>query len=144
MRSQAIFRPDCAIGPAEQSNIVSSLLDLTIVYGDDMATLNRLRTKESGKLKTNKQNVLPLLDGCVEEPCYTLGDVRLVQTPLLAQQHSLLLRMHNKCAEGFAKLKYDDEKAFQEARSLLIALFHQLIYNEWLPMLLGNEQPNRP
>jgi len=70
VRSQITFASDCKVGPARQSNSVSSYLDLTIIYGDDLATLNNLRTGNLGQLKTSAGNVLPVTPNCVQDPCY--------------------------------------------------------------------------
>ena len=123
------------MGQAEQSNSVSAFLDLTIVYGDDLTTLSGLRTGRSGLLRTNERDVLPVLRGCQTQPCYFLGDARLVQTPMLSQWHSLLLRLHNRIADALNN--QNDELGFQEARRLTIAIFQRIVYNEWLPLVLG-------
>ncbi|XP_037027256.1 peroxidase-like [Bradysia coprophila] len=136
--SQVIFsNENCKIGPAEQTNSVSSFLDLTIVYGDDKATENRLRSRKDGQILTNAKNVLPERSPCSQSPCYFLGDGRLIQTPMLAQLHSLLLRLHNLIGP---QISSDDEIAYQEAKRLTIALYQHLIYNDWLPIALGSDE----
>lgn len=130
-------------------------MDLTIIYGDDQATENRLRTRQGGKMKTNWANVLPEDPNCQSPPCYFLGltneivwarnrfgklkllligDVRLVQTPMLALQHSLFLRLHNTIAP---LISTNDEIAYQEAKRITTALYQRIVYNEWLPVILG-------
>lgn len=52
-------------------------MDLTIVYGDDIATQNLLRTRSRGQMKTNTANVLPVTPNCQQQPCYFLGELRV-------------------------------------------------------------------
>ncbi|KAG4071508.1 hypothetical protein HA402_011662 [Bradysia odoriphaga] len=139
--SQVTFPNDCKVGPAQQSNSVSSFMDLTIIYGDSLATQNRLRTRQNGRMTTNAGNVLPVTPNCQRQPCYFLGDDRLVQTPMLAQWHSLFLRLHNLLAP---QISANDEVAYQEGKRLVTALYQRMVFNEWLPLILGQaESVNR-
>lgn len=97
--------------------------------------------------------MLPERSPCSQSPCYFLGkpletivvliaqtlflsgDGRLIQTPMLAQLHSLFLRLHNLIGP---QISSDDEIAYQEAKRLTIALYQHFIYNDWLPIALGN------
>ncbi|KAJ6643964.1 Peroxidase [Pseudolycoriella hygida] len=135
--SQTTFSSKCEVGPAQQSNSVSAFLDLSIIYGDDLATQKRLRSKKQGRLITNAGNVLPEIPKCPQQPCYFLGDPRLVQTPMLAQWHSLFLRLHNLIAP---QMSSNDETAYQEGKRLTTALYQRLVYNEWLPIILGEAE----
>ncbi len=65
----------------------------------------------------------------------TTGDARVVQTPMLAQWHSLFLRLHNLIAP---QISANDEVAYQEGKRLTTALYQRIVYNEWLPVILGN------
>lgn len=49
-------------------------MDLTIIYGDDQATQNLLRTGQNGRMRTNAANVLPETPNCRQQPCYFLGE----------------------------------------------------------------------
>lgn len=51
-------------------------MDLTIVYGDDQDTVNRLRTRSGGQMITNPGNVLPVTPNCQQQPCYFLGELK--------------------------------------------------------------------
>ena len=69
------------------------------------------------------------------------GDARVnVQLNLIAM-HTLWMREHNRVAEDLSKLNPDwnDERTFQEARRIVIAEYQHIIYNEWLPPLLGTD-----
>ena len=90
------------------------------------------------------------------------GDQRANEQPGLATMHTLWFREHNRSAYTIigpcliiiifrlAELLesmnggkedsfglWDGERVFQEARRLLIAQWQHLIYQEWLPILLG-------
>lgn len=51
----------------------------------------------------------------------------------------LLFREHNRLAREVAKYSNssDDEYIFQTARNILIAEMQSIVYNEYLPILLG-------
>lgn len=61
------------------------------------------------------------------------------EQPTLAAMHILWMREHNRIARKVAKYwpKWDDERIFQESRRILIAEYQHVIYNEWLPALIG-------
>lgn len=71
-----------------------------------------------------------------------VGDGRVNQTPMLALLHSLFLRLHNNNADGLSKENpsWDDQRVFDEARQLTIAIYQSIIYNEWAPMILGKNE----
>lgn len=91
----------------------------------------------------DKQHVLPQQNFtdyfCSAKPCYIAGDLRVTQTPQLAQIHSLFYRLHNKCAKELYKYNksWNDEKLFKEARRITIAIYQSMMYGEWLPYYLG-------
>lgn len=70
---------------------------------------------------------------------YQAGDFRVRQTPWLTITHSIFIRVHNRCADNLANLRPDwtDERLFQEARRITIAIYQHLVYDEWIPTFLG-------
>lgn len=69
----------------------------------------------------------------------TTGDNRVNEQVDLAVIHTVWLRMHNRIATVLQRLNphWSDETVFQEARRIVVAIYQHIIYNEWLPLILG-------
>ena len=72
--------------------------------------------------------------------CSGIGDGRGNEQPLMQSMNTLWIWEHNRVAKKLQKLRpeWDDEKLYQEARRVVVAEFQHIIYNEWLPIILGN------
>lgn len=59
----------------------------------------------------------------------------------LMVMHLIWLREHNRVAQELASINpfWNDEQLFQEARRIVIAEYEHIIYNEWLPIIVGRE-----
>jgi peroxidase len=68
-----------------------------------------------------------------------LGDSRVNEQPLLTVMHTIWLREHNRIAENLCRIfpRQTDEFYFQHARRIVIAEMQHIIYNEYLPVIIG-------
>lgn len=82
---------------------------------------------------------------CPENHCVVSGDFRVNEQPGLTAMHTVWMRNHNKIVEElekipkFSKEQMEREKLFDEARKINIAQYQHIIYKEWLPIILGDE-----
>ena len=74
-----------------------------------------------------------------------VGDDRVNEQPTLAVLHTLYMREHNRIANELNRINHawNDETIFQEARRIVIAEWQHIVYNEWLPVILGQNQLQR-
>ena len=74
---------------------------------------------------------------------YFTGSERANVVPQILAFHVVFLREHNRRARELALLhpQWDDEKLFQGARKWIIGLSQSIMYNEYLPSLLGAPMP---
>lgn len=148
--------------PAQQVNAITSYLDLSQVYGSDLATDNALRTFVGGQMKTSPGGLPPLDnstyftaaqlseinasvggmadDGSLpESDMFVTGDSRGNENIELTVLQTLFLDNHNRIASELQQENptWTDEQLFQEARKLNIAEYQMIVYNEWIPDVLG-------
>lgn len=88
---------------------------------------------------TNEYNVLPLVANCTIPACYRAGDFRLNQSPPLAQWISLFYRNHNRICDLLVQQNpgWNDDRLFNEARRINIAMYQHILFNEHLPLMLS-------
>ena len=148
--------------PAQDVNSVSSYFDLSQIYGSDQATDNALRTFVGGQMKTSPGGLPPLDnstyftaaqlaainasvggmadDGPLpESQMFVTGDSRGNENVELTVLQTLFLDNHNRLASELQKENptWTDQQLFDEARKLNIAQYQSIIYNEWIPAVLG-------
>lgn len=145
-RSQVAAPLDCSIRYREQQNQLTHWLDTSQIYGSSQAELRELRSGRSGKLGTARNNLLPTdtTETCEEGDCFKAGDGRVNEQPGLSILHTMFLREHNRVAGQLANINpgWNDEKLFQEAKRIVNAEFQHIVYNEWLPAVLGKRYMN--
>ena len=141
----------------EQFNAITSFIDGNQVYGSDKQRADKLRTKSDGLLKTHYLGpTLPtnrqagFVDGSpltnppgAQTEDLVAGDIRVQQHPGLAAVQSLFLLEHNRIAREYKKLDpslTDDEQIYQLARRLVAAQMQNIVYSEFLPIVLGEDK----
>lgn len=150
-RSSSTFSSfDCKLGYREQLNLLTSYIDASQVYGTEDFKAKNLREMKGGLLKfsegVNNKPYLPHKnDGAchdvnVTNQCFGAGDSRVNNNLGLAGMHTLFLREHNRIADQLANLNphWSDERLFNEARRLTIAIYQHIVFTEYLPALIGN------
>jgi hypothetical protein len=149
--------------PRQQINQDTAYLDLSQVYGSTYAVSSALRTHWGGRLKTSPGDFLPLNNTTYFTPMqlatishdeggiandahqipdsqlFVAGDKRVNENVELMSQQTLFLRNHNRLAAQIqAAFPFaSDEAVFQEARKLNIAEYQNIVYNGYLPSILG-------
>lgn len=148
-------------GTWQQINSISSFLDASNVYGSSEHRAYGLRTLDgTGKLKTSHNGTLPPFNvGAVYENAndvgqvaaadlFLCGDVRANENPLLCAVHALFVLEHNRlCDELLAQnpqWEHDDERLFQEARRIVVALTQHITIDHFLPTLFGEQNALPP
>ncbi|XP_059091674.1 chorion peroxidase-like [Tigriopus californicus] len=141
------------LGPREQINQNTAYVDASHLYGSHPCRLEDLRLHRNGRMRVLEhprskifKNLMPRNnenDEC-RSPiglCFHTGDDRNNEQPGLTSIHTLLLREHNRLADQLQAVNplWNDEKTFQEARKILMAINQHISYNEFLPRVLGTE-----
>jgi hypothetical protein len=153
--------------PRQQSNLNTSWLDASMVYGSDSVRARWLRTFSNGKMKTSTGNFLPwnTLSGESSAPIdpnapdmandsnhtvktFVAGDIRAAEHPGILSLHTIFVREHNRiCDRLVAQGVKGDELIYQMARKEVGALIQAITYQEFLPAMgvkLDNYAGYRP
>ena len=120
-------------------NSHTPFVDASNVYSYDEELLAVMRSPDGGRLRTSAGNKLPFKDP--ENPTeFLCGDHRCMEHAGLTSMHTVWLREHNHWAGVIAGAKgsWTSDQVFWKARQLVIAEFQKIIYEEWLPALLGS------
>ena len=140
---------DCSIRYREQINQLTHWLDLSQVYGPSSMEQREVREFRGGRLRTNdgpNGDLLPVdnTETCKAGACMKAGDGRVNEQPNLGIMHILFLREHNRIVGILSSLNpsWSDEQLFQEGRKILIGKYQHIVYNEWLPIILGKQFMN--
>ena len=144
----------CSLGVKDQMNGNSHYVDLSVTYGSTKTTATGLRTGKGGLLKSMKQPwskfELPpsqregksCIDATPTQKCFAGGDSRLMENVLLSGIQTQWLRAHNNFAKHLDLARPDwqsnDNILYEEAKHILSALHQRYTYEEWLPILIGD------
>lgn len=139
----------------QQTNLITSWIDASNVYGSEQTRADWLRTYSDGKLKTSTGNLLPFNtidgeqesnidenapsmagDGSGTNKVFVAGDVRANEQSGLTVLHTLFVREHNRICEQLKQNGLtDDEEMYQIARKRVGAYLQAITYREFLPAL---------
>ena len=139
-----------AFVPREQVNELTHYIDGSQIYGSDELVALALREMSDGLLKTSPalpdesqtQDNLPTSSfECPRDQstCFIAGDIRVNEQVSLTVMHTVWVREHNRVARQLKTLNpsFDDERLYQDARRIVVAEWQQVIYEEYLPIILG-------
>ena len=117
-------------------NSLTAFVDGSNIYGSDEATARQLRTFKGGKLAVSGPSLLPEVNGT-----FKAGDTRALENPALGSMHTLFVREHNRIAKLIENKfpNWTDEKIFQHSRRLVVAEYSNIVFGEFLPLILGNK-----
>ncbi|KAL7476522.1 hypothetical protein ACHAW6_002381 [Cyclotella cf. meneghiniana] len=144
------FRID-DIAVAQQVTNISSLINGDNIYGNTLSRLNFIRADDSditGKLRTSGPNLLPKnteglsnRGGDTRSDLFLSGDVRANENLALTVMHTLWLREHNHWADQLrvSHPELSGDEVFYMARVIVQAELQKVIYDEFLPALLGDD-----
>ncbi|CRK94120.1 CLUMA_CG007643, isoform A [Clunio marinus] len=113
---------DCLFKYREQMNAASGFIDGSGLYGATEKEFLALRTFSNGKVD---------IKACAR--CNEAGAIGAL--------HVILLKEHNRIAEKLSKLNkgWSDTVIFLEARRAVIAQIQHITFNEFLPIVLGQQ-----
>ncbi|XP_062596434.1 thyroid peroxidase-like [Saccostrea cucullata] len=141
-------RPDtCGTDHREQINELTSFIDCGNVYGNTLIVSKAVDAGVYGLLKSsNRGRNLPrgnpnhCKDGRQDASfCQLAGDIRVNEVPSLGLMHTLFLRFHNILAKKLNILnpKWTSNTIYLETRRIMGAVMQHIIYNHWLPKVIG-------
>jgi peroxidase len=161
--NRAIFDPETGTTtPREQINEITAFLDGSQVYGSTEAVADSLRAFDgTGKLLTSSGDNGEILLPTDSAGNFLAGDIRVNEQLGLISAHTLFVREHNRIADKIAdvldngtgnkkeKVQELYEEAqdagfsredfiYESARRVVGAEIQAITYNEFLPLLLGN------
>ncbi|KAL7514384.1 hypothetical protein ACHAXN_011661 [Cyclotella atomus] len=147
--NRSIYELDNA-AVAQQVTNISSLISCDNIYGNTRTRQNFIRADDSyvtGKLRTSGSNLLPKnteglsnRGGDTRTDLFLAGDVRANENLGLAVMHTLFMREHNYWADELSSTnpELSGDELFSMARVIVEAEMQKVIYDEFLPALLGD------
>ncbi|KAI6180686.1 ShKT domain-containing protein [Aphelenchoides besseyi] len=143
--------PVCGSGtssPRQQLNENTAYVDGSQIYGSSSKDLHKFRDGRTGMLKIsffNNMRVLPFDETTCrsETDCkasFVAGDIRANLFIGLSSLHILFAREHNRIAQQLQQMNpnWSGDRLFQEARKIVGAEIQAILYNQYLPKILGS------
>ena len=155
-----VFPFVCEAGRWEQRNAATHWLDGTQIYGHTQTERDDVRDKREPAFMAasaggpRNRALLPTCalaglnerepESCDIQNCgtgcaFVGGDLRVNEMAALTVQHTAWVREHNRVAEELQTInpRWEDDRVFEEARRIVIAQWQNIVFTEWLPILLG-------
>lgn len=118
------------------------------MYGYTEEAQNRMK---SGSFLRSIGDFLPYAENkneyCVSdtENCYMAGDSRVNANPYTIILYTIFLRNHNQIAKKLINENsvLTDDEIFAKAKELNTKIYREIIFEEWLPILIGTENMNK-
>nr|XP_054764522.1 heme peroxidase 2-like [Lytechinus pictus] len=137
--------------PREHLNDITAYLDASAVYGSTQSELDELKDGYLMKTLEHPAGLLPFLpvdstekmcrgmDEARNVGCALAGDSRASEQPTLTGFHTMFVRYHNVIARQIKERnnEWTDDTIFEETKKIVSAVFQHIVYNEYLPALLG-------
>jgi peroxidase len=125
-----------ATSARQYSNEITAFIDASMVYGSDAETAAALRG-DGGTLLLTDNNLLiePETGGVLA------GEVRAAENVALTSMHTLFAREHNLWVDRLARQdpNMNSDELYDAARIIIEAEIQAITYNEFLPLLLGED-----
>jgi peroxidase len=117
-------------GARDQMNGITAFIDGSNIYGSSEVVKETLRSGDFLKVANNR--LLPVINGGE-----TAGDTRAREMPGLAAMHTIFLREHNRIVQLLSRCKSGN--LYEEVRRIVGAELQNIVYNEYLPIVLGSD-----
>lgn len=147
--------------PSRPFNDITAFVDASTVYGSTPLRMRALRSFKHGKLimrrrkghlllpRNSRKHLLYTLENANranDTALFAAGDERANENPVLTSLHTIFAREHNRVCDHLivalsrqGKPPQSDEWLFQQARRVVVGELQNIVYNEFLPAVLGED-----
>jgi peroxidase len=115
-------------------NTTGGYLDLSQLYGSTSDVANSLRNPDGSLKSSNDGRALSIVNDS-----FVTGDPRVMENPELVAVTTLFMREHNAWVATLKSQHRDwtGDELYNMARAITTAEYENIIYTEYLPLLLG-------
>ncbi|XP_050523245.1 peroxidase-like isoform X1 [Daktulosphaira vitifoliae] len=159
IRSKTSYDFGCSLTPTTFFNKNTHFLDASEVYGFNDTTANNLRSHKSGMLRISKRDdgqVFCPIVSIKSRPKITSDEIIEFETANTSNEgdisdsnqnmglsviQTMVVRFHNFVASNLSILnpQWDDETLYQESRRIVIAVIQRIAYEDFLPIVIGED-----
>ncbi|KAL3124330.1 hypothetical protein niasHT_008562 [Heterodera trifolii] len=137
--------------PREQLNENTAFVDGSTIYGSNAKDVLKVRDGRTGFLKMSSFNGMMVLPfdasscgagtnhGTCAAATFVTGDTRVNIFIGLSSLYTIFVREHNRIARELQSLNraWSGDRLFQETRKIVGAEMQAILYNEFVPLMLG-------